>query len=181
MRYGFYLVCLLFLYVVALFITPLLPLFRQYSFGLIDNANGTGVEPRLPSWLSWFMTPDNSLFGDNNWKRSHPKGAYLDMVLWLYRNSLYGLKWGRLACTVEYNNLLEYSGNPLVNRNNGITGLFTASLYRDSEYWQWKLVKKLIGDFGVMWNFGWQLDEYVANRGTGKAMFQFSPRFVRIK
>lgn len=32
-----------------------------------------------------------------------------------------------------------------------------------------------------MWNFGWQLDEFVASKSRGLALFQFSPRFVFIK
>lgn len=51
----------------------------------------------LPSWLSWWQTPDNSLDGDEPWqagRRPFAKNTgicrYLNRVAWLYRNSMYG-------------------------------------------------------------------------------------------
>ena len=100
------------------------------------------------------------------------------MVAWLYRNSLYGFKWSALAAYVGDPILISFTGDPTVNRNNGSTGIFTAQ-YRD--YWQWKCVKKLVGNWGIMFNFGWQLDEFLKSGQPGVALFQFSPRFVTIK
>ena len=176
MKYIAYLITLLVLTFVAFFFTPFMVLFAKPRFGKINNNNGYAVEPRLPNWLSWFDTPDNSLLGDENWKDSH-NGKYLSRVAWLYRNSLYGFKWGPIACKVDSHDLIEYSGDPRVNRNNGVTGTFKAKY---GKYWQIKIVKKIFGDFGIMWNFGWQLDEFVGRDG-GVALFQFSPRFVSIK
>lgn len=181
MRYFLYLSIYLVMQIIAWAITPALPLFARPRWGLIDNANRAGIEPRLPLWLAWFDTPDNSLFGDNKWMISHPKATHWTMVAWLYRNSLYGFKWTTLACRVDYPNLLVWEGNPLVNRNNGVTGRFKAWRNVGSDYWQWKYVKKLVGDWGLMLNFGWQLDEFVSSKKHGNALFQFSPRFVKIQ
>jgi hypothetical protein len=161
--------------VFAYIITPLLPLFQQKRYGWIDNGNQTEIEPRLAPWLAWFDTPDNSLWGDKHWRETNNYTGYLAQVMWLYRNSLYGFKWTVLACKVAGE--IQYSGNPNINRNNGQTGVFKAKY---SDYWQVKIVKKLFGDFGIMFNFGWQLDTYVVSK-HGTALFQFSPRFVKIK
>ena len=51
----------------------------------------------LPSWLSWYQTPDNSLDGDAPWRDGRRPFAdntgwrrYLNRIAWLYRNSMYG-------------------------------------------------------------------------------------------
>lgn len=177
MKYYLYLIYLLVMYVVAWSIQWIFPAFAEMRFGNIDNANATGFEPRLPLNLAMFDTPDNSLLGDNNWHMKHGN-SYWGKVAWLYRNTLYGFKWTTLACKVEDASQIVGIGNPKVNRNNGITGTFKAT-YKD--YWQYKIVKKLYGDFGIMWNFGWQLDEFYHDGKSGMALFQFSPRLVKIK
>ena len=77
-------------------ITPLLPMFAVYRFGYSDNGINFNTGPRLPKWLSWFDTPDNSLLGDWRWKAKGPD-SYWKRVAWLYRNSLYGYKWSVLS------------------------------------------------------------------------------------
>lgn len=181
MRYAAYLVCYLVLQLVTwVLITPFLPLFAVERLGPINNGNGTWTGPRLPLWLAWFDTPDNNLDGDqNHFNRYIHFPAYLRHLFWLYRNSLYGFKWTVLA--YEYRpgwTFVWTSGNPDVNRNNGITGSYHC--ITNDGHWQWKLVRKLVGDWGIMWNFGWQLDSLVPLGRGGKALFQFSPRFVRI-
>lgn len=177
MRYFIYLVLYLVLQLITYIITPLLPLFTEQRLGNWNNANEQRIGTRLKSWLSWFDTPDNSLEGDYNWYLNH-KANYLNFTLWLYRNSLYGLKWGSLACTVKLPQNITFSGNPQINRNNGICGIFNA---RYKDYWQYKIVKKLVGNWGTMFNFGWQLDDFVKSGKPGTALFQFSPRFCMIK
>lgn len=74
----------------ALLLAPVLPLFARDEYGFCDNANAMRTEPRLPSWLSWFMTPDNSLYGDAGWRTEHCPDHWHDywgMVQWLWRNS----------------------------------------------------------------------------------------------
>ena len=177
MRWLGLLLLLLAMQIVAWVITPILPLFRVRRIGPCYNGRLLLDSPRLPLWLAWFDTPDNSLLGDAKWSATHD-GDYWSMVGWLYRNSLYGFRCTVLSCRVLQPASIDYRGDPRINRNNGITGLFRA---RMNGYWQWKLVIKLIGDRGDMLNFGWQLDEFVKSGLPGVAMFQFSPRFVTIR
>ena len=171
-RWIIYLLFSLFMQVVALFVTPLLPAFAYPRLGKVDNGNGEAVEPRLPKWLAWFDTTDNSLFGDKNWRNSH-SGGYASMVMWLYRNSLYGLKWTVLAAPMTPIDVV-FDGDPKINRNNGHFGVLRVKM---DGYWQYKRVTP-IGKTGYCWmlNFGWLLDD----TDQDKALFMFSPRIVKI-
>lgn len=81
----------------AMLLAPLLPAFSVVRWGKLDNNNAEGIGPRLPLWLAWFDTPDNSLSGDYGWSHAHPKTTYFDMVRWLWRNPAYGFAWA-LGC-----------------------------------------------------------------------------------
>jgi len=171
-RWLIYLLALFVMSVIAIFITPLLPLFARPRLGPIDNNHGQAVEPRLPNWLSWFDTPDNSLLGDASWKACHD-GSYGSQVAWLYRNSLYGFKWGPIAAPMSEPRII--TGDPTINRNNGHYGILRI---RMAGYWQWKCVKP-IGRTGRCWmiNLGWMLDDADQKR----ALFMFSPRLVKLR
>jgi len=127
MRYLLYLVTLWTVQFVTWIITPVLPFFKVSYLGWSNNNSVQLIEPRLPRWLSWFQTPDNSLLGDSNWKSTHT-GSYFNMVLWLYRNSLYGFKWTVLSLP---------EGHPSA--------------------WQWHR-KFYFKTFYLDLNFGWMLD-----------------------
>lgn len=175
-RYSLYLVAYIIMQIIAWIITPLLPLFTEFRYGKMNNSEFVGIGERLKSWLFWFDTPDNSLDGDERFMKENGSG-YWQKVMWLYRNSLYGFKWSALACC-DFDKV-EFKGDPYINRNNGITGYFVAKT--SNGYWQYKIVKKLRGDFGIMFNFGWQLDDFVKYGDKSPALFQFSPRVVTIK
>ena len=72
----------------SLVIAPVLPLFATQQIGWLDNGSGWGVGPRLPKWLSWFQTPDNSLDGDATFERINGI-SYWSKVKWLWRNPAY--------------------------------------------------------------------------------------------
>ena len=42
----------------------------------------------LPSWLQWFQSYDNNLYGGNDWQLDHPKSYFTGwgMTRWLWRN-----------------------------------------------------------------------------------------------
>lgn len=165
---------------VALILTPALPLFSEVRWGAVNNSSRVGYGIRLKPWLSWFDTPDNPITGDFNWLNENGV-SYWSQVRWLYRNSLYGFKWGALAAPVDQE-ALRWSGDPRINRNNGRAGVYSA---RMGDYWEVKVVKRLVGNWGVMLSFGWLLSAYCTNtvlyKQQPKALFQFSPRFVTIK
>lgn len=73
---------------VSLPLAPILVLFARDEDGWLDNHAKRGVGPRLPSCLSWFMTPDNSLDGDATFERINGR-SYWAKVKWLWRNPAY--------------------------------------------------------------------------------------------
>ena len=66
----------------ALLLSPILPLFASDISGKLNNGSRIGVGPRLPSWLNWFMTPDNSLYGDDSFIAVNSQ-SYLSQIKWL--------------------------------------------------------------------------------------------------
>lgn len=172
MRWTIYLLVSFVMQLVALVITPLLPLFASPREGRSENGNVIAVGPRLPRWLAWFDTPDNDLYGDPKWRTSHD-GGHWSQVGWLYRNSLYQFKWSVLSAPIDRFKVM-FDGDRLINRNNGHYGELRVKM---GDYWQYKLVKP-IGSTGYCWmlNFGWLLDDTSQDR----ALFMFSPRLVKI-
>lgn len=171
-RWLISLVALCAMSLVAHVVTPILPAFARPRLGPVNNNKGRAVAPRLPLWLAWFDTPDNSLLGDKGWQSKHD-GGYWSQVAWLYRNSLYGFKWGPLAAPMGAPRIIK--GDPKINRNNGHYGILRISM---RPYWQWKCVKP-IGQSGYCWmiNLGWLLDD----EDQPRALFMFSPRLVTLR
>ena len=166
MRYLLYLLLYIPVQLFAYLITPLLPLFAVQRLGKSDNANAYLVEPRLPLWLSWLDTPDNSLLGDSGWKATHD-GKYWSRVGWLLRNNLYGFKWNVLAMPIQHTRTT--TGNPLINHHTKTFG--SLSIKQENGAWQYKLVKPMLGKILVL-NVGWLLDDVSQER----ALFMLSPR-----
>ena len=77
---------------IAYVLSPVLPLFAKDGW--------------LPSWLSWFQTPDASINGDSGWTDAakHPwinsLPVYFRQVFWLIRNPSYGFNSTVLATDV---------------------------------------------------------------------------------
>lgn len=167
MRWILYLLLYIPVQLFAYLITPLLPLFATSRMGPIDNANAQANEPRLPNWLSWFMTPDNSLYGDANWKANNYYTKHWAMVAWLYRNSLYGFKWNVLAMPIQTERAVV--GDPAINHHTRTFG--TLAIVQANGAWQYKRVMPFCGKILVL-NIGWLLDDV----SQAKALFMFSPR-----
>lgn len=189
-RYLILLTCYIPSYLLAMFLAPFLPLFSELRLGPVDNANGTGVEPRLPTWLSWFDTSyDNSLWGDQGWRTKHCHKywqTYLGMVLWLWRNPAAGFCWQVLAAPIYTDTTftLTDSGNGLkVDKGQGTFGWF--KITSSSGYFQYRVVKKLWGDKAWTFDCGWLLDNYMKDREAKakhqKAVFQFQPQIRTVK
>jgi hypothetical protein len=73
--YPFYVVASLVVTILAYVLSPILPAFAKDGY--------------LPGWLSWFQTPDNSLYGDNGWQRIHRINDYTSYAAqsaWIRRN-----------------------------------------------------------------------------------------------
>lgn len=90
----------LLLTLVAVLLAPIMPLFAKPLMGWCDNHSYEAVEPRLPSWLNIFMTPDNSLYGDATFQRLNGFG-YWSEVKWLWRNPAYSFALRSLEIPYE--------------------------------------------------------------------------------
>ena len=84
----------LLLTLVAVLFAPVMPIFAVQKEWWCDNHSFRAVGPVLPSWLNWFMTPDNSLDGDATFESLNPP-SYWSKVKWLWRNPAYsfGLRY----------------------------------------------------------------------------------------
>jgi len=71
----------------AILLAPVLPMFSSNAYGWVDNGAKEEFGPRLPTWLNWFQTWDNSLDGDASFQAlNYP--SYWSKVKWLVRNPL---------------------------------------------------------------------------------------------
>jgi hypothetical protein len=149
----------------AMILAPVLPAFASPTLGPCDNSHATRVEPRLPTWLAWFMTPDNSLYGDIGWRTEHCKHwhAYWGQVQWLWRNPAYGFDKAVAAAHIAPDATLEYSGDPYIsNAANGIREGFCRVRITNpdgSQFWNYNRVKR-VGNRVLKLNFGWKLKTY---------------------
>jgi len=97
---------------------PILPLLAKPRDGGLDNNHTHGVEPRLPVWLAWLDTPDNSLYGDAGHKRRHPNYTrHMPQVFWLWRNAACGLCWTVLAHRMKPGEVITTNGALTVTSN----------------------------------------------------------------
>ena len=160
--------------ILAKLLSPILPLFAKNGYGRINNNNGWDVGPRLPDWLSWFDTPDNSLYGDTGWQTIHcPKywNSYLGMFLWLFRNSATGFSRTVLARTaylpdITYQGLLDIAPEQ--------PGTFGSLFITDGNIFQFKRVFKL-GSKNIGINLGWQMNTMVSqNKPVDLCFYKFS-------
>lgn len=156
--------------------------------GPLNNGNEYGIGPRLPRWLNWFMTPDNSLDGDYGWQHEHAQwrfslpttvASYVGQVGWLWRNPAYSLGLTYIDGFSE----VTYSGDPDINDNDNAK---EGSLFvRVAGLFQFVWVKR-IGSSGrcIYVNLGWNIRALIlpGNRKPKyRATFVFSPRISRFK
>ena len=96
----------------AIVIAPILPAFAKDRIGPADNGSRQEVGPWLPSWLSWFQTPDNNLYGDATFI-SHNGKSYWSQVKWLWRNPAYSFGLQYLSAPFQ----TTQSGDPTIRDN----------------------------------------------------------------
>ena len=161
--------------VFATLIAPLLPLFARMELGNSDNNNARLYEPRLPKWLNWFQTQDNSLWGDKGWQTVHYPAykSYWGQVLWLIRNSAHGLVNGPLAVTVDYTKL-EHAGDTTLSAQDAKYEEQRFYAGQD-DYFQFMTVQKIpLLNRLIYINIGWLFDPFVETVSNGKAALKFS-------
>ena len=165
----------LLLTLVAVLLAPVFPIFAVKEMGWCDNHSYEAVEPRLPKWLSWFMTPDNSLDGDATFKRLNPP-SYWSQVKWIIRNPAYSFA-------------LRYLNNPYYTKVRGDTSIKDNDnskegwcLVNANGLFQFRLVSRIFSTNRCLYvNFGWNVIGLVDPNVNPKpliyqATFCFSPR-----
>lgn len=152
--------------ILAVILAPILPLFATDAW--------------LPSWLSWFQTPDASLDGDNGWRNvnKHPLvnklPRYFRQVLWLIRNPSYGFDW-TVTASKPLSGPYKLIGDRYCDRNLGRT---TWVYVTCDGYWHFRLYLKYpFTNYCFQLNLGWDMREKcVRNTYLGKRMkYRFTP------
>ena len=143
---------------------------------------------KLPAWLSWFDTFDNTLDGDNGWKtktrpyliEANSYQRYINRCRWLWRNSFYG--FSKQVCGIKYEVLRDsmlIEGHPgISNGPPGKSGLVKRYLYRNGKLmaFQWYYIRqyKRWPKKCIRINLGWKLWSW-SGIGADSAMHVFSP------
>lgn len=181
--------------ILAILLAPILALFPVMRVGPINNNDSIGNEPRLPLWLSWFDTYDNSLLGDYAWKsmeadhwdwranfaRYPSLQAYLGRLGWLWRNPAYGFERSVLAAKINPFDTVTFTGDPFIQDGN--KGKEGTCFVRIGSYWSWVLIKRITTNRCIKLVFGWKLKTYAEDTSRlGKepiAQYVFSPKLSK--
>ena len=159
---------------IAVILAPVLPLFASPKLGWCDNHSYEAIEPRLPQWLNWFMTPDNSLYGDATFERINGK-SYWSEVKWLWRNPAYSFALRYLYTPYT----TSVSGDPTIKDNDNAKKGWC--LVHANGLFQFVLIAPIGFSRCFMVNLGWNIRGLVDANVQPKpdnwqATFVFSPR-----
>ena len=159
----------------ALVIAPVLPLFSVNKEGWLDNHSSWGVGPRLPTCLSWFMTPDNSLDGDATFAQLNLP-SYLSQVKWLIRNPAYA--FGLRYLVPPYMTVV-YGEKTIKDNDNAKAGW---CFIKANGLFQFVYIKRIFSTSRCIyvccgWNIRGLVDDNVVDKpNPWQATFVFSPR-----
>ena len=177
MIYALYLVLIplsLLLTLIAVVLAPVLPMLATAQEGWLNNHAKWGFGPRLPTWLSWFQTPDNSLDGDATFEQLNGI-SYWAKVKWLWRNPCY-------AFAIRYLNNPYYtqvSGDKTIKDNDNAKAGWC--LVHANGLFQFTFVAPIGFSRCFYCNLGWNVRGLVDDNVQPKpdpyqATFVFSPR-----
>ncbi len=170
--YPFYAVLNLVMTLIAYVIAPILPIFTVQKLWWCNNHSYQDVGPVLPTWLNWFMTPDNTLNGDSTFQGLNTP-SYWSKVKWLWRNPAYSV-------CLKYINTIEnktklYGNDSIKDNDNAVAGwcfIQCAGLFQ----FVWIAP---IGFFRCFYlNIGWNIRGtlHIVPSESYQATFSFSPR-----
>ena len=159
---------------VAVLLAPVMPVFTVQKEGWLDNHSTWGIGPRLPTWLNWFMTPDNSLDGDATFKRLNPP-SYWSKVKWLWRNPAYSFALRYLKAPYE----TAVQGDKTIKDNDNAKAGWC--LVHANGLFQFTVVAPIGFSRCIYINLGWNVRGLVDDNVQPKpdpyqATFVFSPR-----
>jgi hypothetical protein len=165
----------LLLTLIAVITAPIMPIFTVQKEWWCDNHSYRAVGPVLPSWLNWFMTPDNTLDGDATFQSINGI-SYWSKVKWLWRNPCYSFA-------------LRYLNNPYYTKVRGDKTIKDNDnakegwcLVNANGLFQFRLVKRIFSTNRCIYvNFGWNVigivdDNVSVKPDIWQATFVFSPR-----
>ena len=164
----------------ALVIAPVLPLFAGQQEGWLDNHSSWGVGPRLPTYLGWFMTPDNSLDGDATFAQLNPP-CYLSQIKWLIRNPAYAFG---LRYLVPLYITAIYGDKTIKDNDNAKAGW---CFIKANGLFQFVYIKRIFSTSRCIyiccgWNIRGLVDDNVVDKpNPWMATFVFSPRISGYK
>ena len=158
----------------ALITAPVMVLFTQQKEGWLDNGSMWGIGPRLPTWLNWFMTPDNSLDGDYTFQQANGR-SYWSKVKWLWRNPAYAFG----LCNIQVPYTTEVLGDKTIKDNDNAKKGWC--LVHANSLFQFTLVSPIGFNRCIYINLGWNIRGLVDDNVMPKpfnwdATFVFSPR-----
>lgn len=165
----------LFITLVGIILAPALPLLASQQSGWLDNHSNWGVGPRLPSWLSWFQTPDNSLDGDATFQQINGV-SYLAKIKWLIRNPAYAFAIKYLETPHECR---VWGDKTIKDNDNAKAGW---CFVRANGLFQFRFIVRINGtNRCLLVNLGWNIlglvdDNVQPKPNPWQATFVFSPR-----
>jgi len=164
----------LILTLLGIVLAPIMVLFKVQKEWWCDNHRFRSVGPVLPSWLNWFMTPDNTLDGDGTFERLNPP-SYWSHVKWLWRNPAYSFALRYL--NPPYN--ASFSGDNTIRDNDNAKAGWC--LVHANGLFQFVSITPIGFSRCIYVNLGWNIRALVDNNVNPKpvpyqATFVFSPR-----
>jgi len=159
---------------VALIFAPIMPAFAVQKLWWCDNHSYEAVGPVLPSWLNWFMTPDNTLDGDATFQSINGI-SYWAKVKWLWRNPAYSFALRYL--NAPYKTSVK-GDNTIKDNDNAKAGW---CFVRANSLFQFVWIVPIGFQRCFMVNLGWNIralvdDNFQPKPNPYQATFVFSPR-----
>ena len=165
----------LLLTLLAVILALVMPLFTVQKLWWCDNHSFQAVGPVLPSWLNWFMTPDNTLDGDATFQKNNGI-SYWSKVKWLWRNPAYSFALRYLSYPYE---TTVYGDKTIKDNDNAKAGY---CFVRANGLFQFRYIKRIANtNRCILVNLGWNImglvdDNVQPKPDTWQATFVFSPR-----
>lgn len=155
---------------IAVITAPIMPIFTKQIDGWLLNHSIWGIGPRLPTWLNWFMTPDNSLDGDETFQQINGR-SYWSKVKWLWRNPAYGFA---LRYINRPYNIYVAGDNTIKDNDNAKAGW---CFVKSNGLFQFTSVTPIGFNRCIYVVLGWNIRGVVTTtQDIWQATFAFSPR-----
>jgi hypothetical protein len=147
--------------IAGVILAPILPAFAKNGW--------------LPTWLNWFQTPDNWLYGDLTFMSLHKKN-YWSEILWLWRNPAYGFAVKYLSFPF----VTTFVGDKTIKDNDNAKAGWC--FVKANGLFQFVYIKRIFSTSRCIYvNCGWNIRGLVDDNVSVKpnpyqATFSFSPR-----